>query len=275
MAKPRMCPHCRAFVDSQDRTCQYCGNDLPLTPARRIRAEERTQQRASWQTGFTSMILMLINGGLYAAAWILTTRFTGDVSMMGGIDGQILVAMGGKFGLLVFTHGEWWRLLSANFLHANLLHLAFNTMSLYNLGPLAEEFYGGSRFLVFYIVTGVVGFLASCFWSPGVSIGASASICGLVGVMYGLSRKTYNTELRSVVGRWIIAIVLFGFFVPAIDNAAHLGGLAAGILFGYVCDPPGSDPGVEAMWRGASIGAAALAAGAFLMAYLQFPATMR
>ena len=261
-----MCPHCRAFIDSKDKTCQYCGNALPMTAASRLRREERMSMAGS-QVGFTTIILLLINAALFVTSLILTIRLAGETGMLANIDGQVLLMMGGKFRLSIQLYGEWWRLLTANFLHGGLMHLAFNMMSLYNLGPIAEDMFGTSRFLVFYLATGVCGFAASTMWSDGLSIGASASICGLIGAMYGFSRRNFNSHLQSVAKRWIIAIAIFGFLFPAIDNAAHLGGLVAGLAFGYFCGTPSQDPGRESAWKGASIGVVTLTVAAFYFAY--------
>lgn len=269
MSKPRMCPHCRAFIDRQAKVCEYCGNDLPSTAAKRIRRERRMRM-VGGQSSFTTMILLLINAALFVASWILTARFTGESGFLTGIDGQVLLLLGAKYPLSILLHGEWWRLITANFLHGGLLHLAFNSMSLFNLGPLAETIYGTYRFLVLYLATGLSGFLVSTFWSDSLSIGASASICGLIGAMYAFGRISFNSQLKSVALRWVIAIAVFGLLVPAIDNAAHLGGLAAGFGFAYLFgDPkPGSDS--ESIWKGVSIAAVAITAWAFFMAYRNF-----
>ncbi len=269
MSKPRMCPHCRAFVDSRSKTCEYCDNPLPMTAGRRLVREERLR-RVGAQGGFTTMILLLINAALFAVSWILTLRLTGNSSFLGGIDGQVLHLLGAKFSASIQNQGEWWRLITANFLHGGVLHLAFNTMSLYNLGPLAEEIFGTSRFLVLYLATGFCGFLASTLWSNSLSIGASASICGLIGALYAYGRINFNSQLRSAALRWIIAIGVFGLLFPAIDNAAHLGGLAAGLGFAYICGSAGHDANREAIWKGLAIGVAGIAAAAFLLAYRNF-----
>ena len=225
---------------------------------------------AGTQTGFTTTILLLLNGGLFATSWILTSKFGGDSGFLAGIDGQVLHMLGAKFRLSIMDHGEWWRLITANFLHGGLLHLAFNSMSLFNLGPLAEEIFGTPRFLVLYLSTGLCGFLASTLWSNSLSIGASASICGLIGAMYGFSRISFNSQLRSVALRWVIAIAVFGLLFPAIDNAAHFGGLVAGFGFAYAGGIPGHDPNRESVWKGIAIGFVAVSAWAFLMAYRNF-----
>ncbi len=271
MSKPRMCPHCRAFVDSRSKTCEYCDNPLPMTAGRRLVREERLH-RPGAQFGFTTMILLLINAALFAVSWILTLRFSGDSSLFGGIDGRVLHMLGAKFTLSIQAHGEWWRLITANFLHGGLLHLIFNTMSLYNLGPLAEEIFGTSRFVVLYLATGFCGFMVSTMWSSTLSIGASASICGLIGALFAYGRMNLNSPLRSAALRWIIAIGIFGLLFPAIDNAAHVGGLAAGFGFAYGCGSPGHDANREAIWKGLAIGIAAIGAVAFVLAYQHFSA---
>ena len=271
MSKPRMCPHCRAFIDPGSKKCEYCGNDLPTTAAKRIRREQRMRRMAG-QGSFTTMILLLINAALFAASWILTERFGGGGGFLGGIDGRVLLILGAKYKLSILLHDEWWRLVTANFLHGGLLHLAFNTMSLFNLGPLAEEIFGTYRFLVLYLATGLSGFLLSTFWSDSLSIGASASICGLIGAMYGFGRISFNSQLRSVALRWVIAIAVFGLLVPAIDNAAHFGGLAAGFGFAYLFGDSRSDPGSESLWKGVSVACIAITAWAFFMAYRNFAA---
>lgn len=269
MSKTRMCPHCRAFIDHQAKTCEYCGGDQPATAAKRIRREQR-MRLASGPGSFTTMVLLLMNGAIFAASWILTLRLSGNSGFLAGIDGSVLLMLGAKYPLAILVHDEWWRLITANFLHGGLLHLAFNTMSLFNLGPLAEEIFGTYRFLVLYLVTGLSGFLVSTFWSDSLSIGASASICGLIGAMYGFGRTSFNSQLKSVALRWMIAIAVFGLLVPAIDNAAHFGGLAAGFAFAYFVGVPKTDPRSDSLWRGVMIAAIAITAWAFFMAYRNF-----
>ncbi len=229
-------------------------------------------QVATGQATFTTLILLLINGVLFAASWIVTMRFTGDISFFGNIDGEVLFQMGGKHRVMILAGGEWWRLVTAGFLHGGILHLLFNSMSLFNLGPLAEQIFGAHRFLVLYLATGVAGFAASTFWSPYLSIGASASICGLIGACYAYGRINSNSQLRSIAVRWIIGIGIFGLLFPNIDNAAHFGGLACGFGFAYATSSPGHDQARESMWKGTSTAAALLAAAAFYMAYRNFVA---
>lgn len=149
------------------------------------------------------------------------------------ISASVLNHFGAKNTFLILQ-GQPWRLVTAMFLHANLLHIFFNMWVLLDLGRLVEEIYGWQRFLFFYVVAGIIGYIASVFWSPAVlSIGASGAIMGLAGVLLAYSVRHWNTHGRDFGRRllnWIAIIFIFGFVVRGVDNAAHLGGLVSGFL---------------------------------------------
>ncbi len=269
MSKPRMCPHCRAFIEPSEKTCQYCGNELPSPAAKRIAREGAGQGMLS-QAVFTTSIIMLINAGLFAATWILTSRFNGQASFLGGVDYNVLKMLGAKeYGSILYG-GDWWRLVTANFLHGGLLHLAFNSMALFQLGPLCEQIFGTPRYIVIYVVAGVSGYLASLFYTPALSIGASASICGLLGALYGYGRMSKNSMIESNTTRWIIFLAIYGFLVDHIDNAAHAGGLIGGFALAYLGGTPGLSDDKESIWKGAAIVVGLISAAAFFLAYQNF-----
>ncbi len=269
MSKPRMCPHCRAFIDMKDKTCQYCGNELPMTAARRIERADRILSSEN-NLSFTTLMLILINAALFTASWILTVRFTGQSGLLGDIDGNVLLLLGAKYKPSILIHNEWWRLITAGFLHGGLLHLGFNSLSLYNLGPSLEYLIGVHRFIVIYLITGSCGFLVSMFWSNSLSIGASASVCGLIGALYCYARMSSNPMLLSLTKRWILGIVIFGLLFSRIDNAAHVGGFASGFGLMYVTGVPSTDNQTETLWKIAAIAAGIIATLAFLLAYRNF-----
>jgi rhomboid protease GluP len=177
------------------------------------------------------------------------------------------VDFGAKYGPGI-REGEWWRLLTAGFLHGGLLHILMNSWVLFDLGTQTEENYGTSRYLVVYFVSTITGFYASYLWSPGgVSIGASAGIFGLIGAMIALGvrdRSSYGTAVRSVYTRWAIYGLLMGllpFF--AVDNAAHMGGLAGGFAIAYLAGTPRLTSPMERFWQMAAIVAVTLTAVSF------------
>ncbi|HVO98201.1 MAG TPA: rhomboid family intramembrane serine protease [Bryobacteraceae bacterium] len=250
MDKRRMCPNCRAFITTDDKVCPYC--DFRVGP----KAVERRSPAGALgglipHARFTTTVILLINTGLYIAMMIHMQ--SGGQGISFDFDGRTLVDFGAKFGPYM-VQGEWWRLVTAGFLHGGILHILMNSWVLFDLGAQTEEMYGTSRYLVIYFVSTVTGFLASFFWSPMTpSIGASAGIMGLIGAMIALGvrdRSAWGAEIRRFYSRWVIYILAMGllpFF--ATDNAAHIGGVIGGFLVGFIAGTPGFKPAIERVWQ--------------------------
>jgi rhomboid protease GluP len=116
-----------------------------------------------------------------------------------------------------------------------LLHIGFNMWVLMDVGPMVEELYGSARYLFLFVVTGIVGYIASSTFGNNPSVGASGAILGLVGVLLAATagRKNMAAQaMRSALVRWLIYIAVLGFLMRGIDNYAHLGGVASGYLLG-------------------------------------------
>lgn len=159
---------------------------------------------------------------------------------------------------LAVAHGEYYRLWTVTLLHDpnNLLHLFFNMYALYICGPLLEQLYGSRLFVAFYLLCAAAGSVASfVFGGNAPSIGASGAVFGLFGLLLAASR-THHPVLdrrgRSLVGQIGMLIVLnlvIGFALGAqIDNAAHVGGLLAGLWLGFLI-VPGRVSTLRSMWR--------------------------
>ncbi|MFH1132483.1 MAG: rhomboid family intramembrane serine protease [Pseudomonadota bacterium] len=160
-------------------------------------------------------------------------------------DPWTLIRFGANFGLAV-SGGEIWRLVSSMFLHSGLLHIALNGYALFLLGQLVERMYGSLRYFVIYMLAGICGSFVSALWGTQLhlSVGASGGIFGLLGAaLVGLRqlrgrvpeewRKKLTYNLLMVIGLQIV----IGLSVKVIDNAAHLGGLVGGFVFGFVFVP--------------------------------------
>jgi rhomboid protease GluP len=141
--------------------------------------------------------------------------------------------------------GEVWRLVTAMFLHAGLLHLTVNVFSLFMLGRLYEQMFGTRRFLVIYFVSGLAASLASVVWSTGLpSVGASGAIFGVLGAFIFSIRRSPLWR-NHPVGRSLVAQAIFNMIlniiltwtVPQIDKAGHVGGLVCGLLLGAILPP--------------------------------------
>jgi rhomboid protease GluP len=152
---------------------------------------------------------------------------------IGGVSSPVLQRLGASMPF-AFDLAQPWRFVTACFLHANLMHIGFNMWVLIDLGPVLEELYGSPRFLFIYIATGIGGYILSGFFGH-FSIGASGALVGLIGVLLAITFRRGGAgmqQLRSYVYRWIIYLVLWGFFFPGIDNMAHLGGGITGLILG-------------------------------------------
>ncbi|NNJ10465.1 rhomboid family intramembrane serine protease [Chloroflexales bacterium ZM16-3] len=154
-----------------------------------------------------------------------------------------LVLLGAKVNSLIHQ-GQYWRLLTATFLHANLIHIFFNGYALYLLGPETERIYGTRRFLALYFLAGLGGSLASYLISPAISVGASGAIFGLIGglgIFYYLNREALGDFGKAQVQN-MVTIAMINLFIGfanqgVIDNWGHLGGLAGGALAGMALAP--------------------------------------
>ena len=137
-----------------------------------------------------------------------------------------------NYGPLV-TEGQYYRLFTSMFIHANLFHILFNMYALYLLGSQAEGIFGKGKFLVIYILSGISGSLLSILLNQGaVSVGASGAIFGILGALlyFGYNNRVYlgNTLIREIVPVILINLA-FGFMMTGVDNFAHIGGLIGGL----------------------------------------------
>jgi rhomboid protease GluP len=191
--------------------------------------------------------------------------------------GAALWAFGGKYGPGIREKPEWWRLVTAGFLHGGLLHIAMNSWVLYDLGAQVEQVFGTPRFLTIYFFGTVGGFYLSYRVHPDVlSIGSSAGIMGLVGAMvaFGVAnRSSIGREIRNHYFRYVIYIFAFGIIGGfGVDNWAHLGGLAGGFAIGWIAGTPvRSTHAKEALWRGVAALCVIVTIFCFALMYRSFP----
>lgn len=165
------------------------------------------------------------------------THFSGSPFNFLSPSNNSLLVLGSSGTIPLFQLHRWWSLISASYLHGSLLHIVFNMIALYQIGPLLIKEYGPSRVFVIYTLSGVGGYLISSFVGVRFTIGASAAVCGLIGaaLYYGKSRGgAYGNAVYSQIGGWALGIFLFGFLVPGINNWGHGGGMLTGALVAYL-----------------------------------------
>ena len=230
-----LCPNCRRLISRDASHCPHCGLSRP---------------GAWWKNNplFAGLpdqyqilnIIIYVNAGMYILSLLITPH-----SANFGFNPFDFLSPGNRSLLLLGSTGtipilqlhRWWSLVAANYLHGSLLHILFNMIALWQIGPLAIREYGGYRMFAIYTLGGVGGFLVSFLAGVSFTIGASAAVCSLIGAIlyYGKSRGgTYGQHVYSQVGGWAIGIFVFGMMVPGINNWGHGGGMAAGALLGYL-----------------------------------------
>jgi membrane associated rhomboid family serine protease len=140
--------------------------------------------------------------------------------------------------------GDWYRLVTSAFLHYGIAHLLFNMYALYITGPLVEQLYGSRLFVLFYLLCAAAGSVGSFVFGAGqFAVGASGAIFGLFGILLAASRTHHpvldrrGRALVGQIGMLIVINLVIGFAVPRIDNAAHIGGLVAGLWLGFLIVP--------------------------------------
>jgi rhomboid protease GluP len=169
---------------------------------------------------------------------------------------EVQLAWGASFGPAT-KDGEWWRLGSAMFLHFGVLHLGMNMWALWDGGQLVERMYGHARFAALYLLSGLAGNLLSLIvqGDRAISGGASGAVFGIYGALLVFLWRERG-QLRPHEFRWLfwgaagfsVATIAFGFLVPGIDNAAHIGGFLSGVLLGMALARP-LDAAQVVPWR--------------------------
>ena len=151
-------------------------------------------------------------------------------------DIRLLLHAGAQFWPKVIYEGEWWRCLTYAFAHGGIIHLGFNMVVLYQVGPLVEAEIGKARFIFLYTFTALTATVLGYFWHPMVPVvGASGSLFGLIGfsVVHYHRIGPQGLHIRNFMFQWAIFAFVFGLVVGA-DNAGHLGGALGGALLGLL-----------------------------------------
>ncbi len=231
-----VCPSCGSLVGVRDEKCYTCGRVNPglwgFAPALRALGSD---------FGFVPFVI-----GGSGILYLLGLFASGRSMMMGGgmfsilsPATDVLYLFGASGAFPVIYEGKWWTVLSASWLHAGLLHIVFNMMWVRNLGPSAVEIVGPGRTVIIYVLSGAAGFLLSSVmgaYGPrlpflsgsSLTVGASASVFGLIGALYHYGRVSGSSLIREETKRFAIMGVVFGLLMPGIDNYAHFGGFLGG-----------------------------------------------
>jgi rhomboid protease GluP len=189
--------------------------------------------RPRLRPAYVTMALVAVNL-LMALAQVAAAGFRWSPWEIGSDPGNW--ALGQKVPSLI-AHGEYWRLVTANFLHGSWLwHVVFNMIGVLALGRLIEAFYGPARMFVIYVLSCVAGAIASYFFNPGPSLGASTGVMGLMGalLLHNLKYRRYLPDRLNYIYPFLLIILGIQFVMDLlnsqVDIFGHLGGLVGGVV---------------------------------------------
>jgi rhomboid protease GluP len=233
-----LCSSCGVLVSVDAPACLNCGRRNPglwgWAPALRALGSD---------LGFMPFII-----GACGAIYVLSLALSGG-SFGGMLSPGFLVLdyLGNSGAVPVWRYQRWSTLLSAGWLHGNILHIVFNMMWVRQLVPATADLYGPGRTIIIYTVASISGFLLSStigwffprmpFFGAAYTVGASASIFGLLGAVVYYGRRSGSSMASSQAWSYALTAGAMGFILPGVDNAAHIGGFAGGYLAGRLLDP--------------------------------------
>lgn len=239
-----VCPSCGSLVGVRDERCYSCGRANPgmwgFAPALRQLGND---------LGFVPFVI-----GTASVVYLLSLLVSaGEVDMSPGFNmlgpGQrAYILLGASGAVPVFGLGHWWTVLSAIWLHAGLLHFAFNMLSVRSIGPITAEAIGPARTVIIYVVAGAAGFVLSSvayvyfpalpfLRGASVTVGASGCIFGLIGALVHYGRVSGSSAIHAQAKQWAIAMVFYALFMQGVDTYAHLGGFIAGYVLSAFFNP--------------------------------------
>jgi rhomboid protease GluP len=236
-----VCPSCGSLVGVNDERCYRCGRWNPA-----LWGYAPLLRRLGNDLGFVPIVI-----GGSAALYLITMLLSGPGAL--GASGvfsilspstPVLFMFGASGSLPVFGLGRWWTVLSASWLHGNLLHILFNMMWVRQLAPVVADMFGAGRMVIIYTIAGIGGFLLSSFAGaahlPGgaqITIGASASIMGLLGALVHYGRRGVSSAVTTQALTYAVILFVFGVAMPGVDNYAHVGGFAGGYVASMWLNP--------------------------------------
>ena len=304
-----MCRDCGALVGAGEPACAQCGAmvDGSAAAAEQLQPggnsaqrtlHEKDAMRFAWavlnRPYFFTIIFLIANIFVFLLMWA-SSGLNG--SALWEFSGPVLQAYGAKLNYLIHDNQEWWRFVTPIFIHVSLPHLLINMYSLWMVGPYVEKLYGSAKFVLFWVAAGIMGVVASYLTvRPAMhvssvgrflfkaadtpSAGASGALFGLVGVLFVFGIK-FRHELpegfKRAFGTGLLPMIALNLFIGYlgrgfIDNAAHLGGLAAGALLalfvGY--KRPHEPARVAVFWHVLQTAALALVIVSFFMVWRHY-----
>jgi rhomboid protease GluP len=272
-APVRMCPVCRELVDRNLSTCTACGASMTGVAGG---GSKRLYQAILPHFSSLTSVLMTVNVIMLALPLIIWGAApAGGIFSILSPSGPVMLAFGAKWMGWILGLSQYWRLVTAGFLHFGVIHLAMNSYALTILGPLVEESFGWRKTLFIYTVCDIGAFAASAFFRPEtLSAGASGPLFGMLGFAFVFARFRAGSRGRAVsqqlMGFITPAIVML--FLPGIDNAAHIGGFITGAALAMLLDAgEPATPQSKRIWSAITLLTLCILIGSFAMMVVTYP----
>lgn len=230
------CPKCGALITPQLERCRRCQTYLHGTALEGALITHLLPEALRTRPGTGTIAIVTL---LYYVMMVVLSAPTEPSSAL-GFSAFSLLQLGATQGARQLL-GEHWRYLTSILAHHDLLHLAFNVSALATAGPIVEQLFDRKKMFLLYVASGVLSMVISFFWyvhvldQPGyVSAGASGAVSGLIGAaLFGARRRVLDgRDVARSMTLWSIAMVVWGFMMPGVNNAAHGGGWVVGALIG-------------------------------------------
>lgn len=230
----RICPNCQGLNGADETRCYRCGKALPGPFMTQVLSSVRSVVGTEFPA--TRVILGLVLA-VFALCVAVDRTIPLGLPLGSFLPPAFRVSTLVRFGALGGLLGEIepYRLLAAVFVHMGLLHVGMNMLVFVGLGRQLEAHFGSARFVVLFLCSGILGFVASQLWydiSPPTA-GASGGVFGQIGALVGILYARRHPEWKRELTRQLIYAGLLALAFP-VNNAAHLGGLAAGAVFGFL-----------------------------------------
>jgi rhomboid protease GluP len=237
--RPKICPACGSLVGIHATRCHECGASLTFSLAA---ASKKLSGLFGEHEAPVTSALLIANIFMFGVTFLALAAHgeAGGMRILWGMGGEASYRLGMSGPYPIFFRHQWYRLVTAMFLHGGLIHIGFNMMALMQLGPALEELYGSARYFFLYVVTGAFGFFVSAFpiaFLGHYSLGASGALLGLVGALLAITTKRGGAFMRDLRARLITSVVILfmlGFSGMGLDNTAHFAGLASGFVLGKI-----------------------------------------
>jgi membrane associated rhomboid family serine protease len=224
------CSNCERPICTSCMTAAAVGVRCPECagkPTGAAAGVRRLGARAGADTVFATGALVALNVVFYLAQ-------AAQAGSLQNADSSRLVSDGAVYGPAI-ADGEWWRLVTGGFLHASIIHIAFNMYLLWILGGALERYAGAARFLAIYFAAVLWGSVGALLLSPdSPTIGASGGVFGLMAALYLLERQRGVALLGSSVGMLLLLNLGITFVLPGISIGGHVGGILGGAAAGFV-----------------------------------------